>query len=115
MKRLEHARYRLSENKTELVKTETEWVSFKNRKNGIGLQQHELKALQVIREPKNEKELKAFLSAIQCLSKYIENLSAQTDLRQLVFVQNSHWTTEHSEAFIQSKKKITEIPVVLTK
>ena len=58
---------------------------------------------------------KLYLGAIQCLSKYIEKLSAQTDLRQLVFVKNSQWTTEHSEAFIQSKNKITEIPFVLTK
>ena len=56
--------------------------------------------------------MKSFLGAIQYLSKYIENLSAQTDLlRQLLKKKNNwNWSTEHSEAFNQLKQKITEIP-----
>ena len=51
--------------------------------------------------PKNEKELKSLLGAIQYLSKYIKNLSAQTDiLRKLPKKQNEWiWTEEHTEAF----------------
>ena len=53
--------------------------------NGIRPLQDKLKAIQELKEPKNEKELKSFLGAIQYLSKYIENLSAQKDLlRQLL-------------------------------
>ena len=80
--------------------------------NGIRPLQDKLKAIQELKEPKNEKELKSFLGAIQYLSKYIENLSAQTDLlRQLLKKKNNwNWTTEHSEAFNQLKRKITEIP-----
>ena len=48
------------------------------------------------------------------MSKYIENLSAQTDiLRQLLKKDNNwNWTTEHTKAFENLKQKITEIPCV---
>ena len=83
--KLENAGYRLSENKTEFFKSEIEWVGHKTDQNGIRPLQDKLKAIQELKEPKNEKELKSFLGAIQYLSKYIENLSAQTDLlRQLL-------------------------------
>ena len=48
--------------------------------NGIRPLQDKFKAIQELKEPKNEKELKSFLWAIQYLSKYIKTLSAQTDL-----------------------------------
>ena len=83
--KLENAGYRLSENKTEFFKSEIESVGHKIDQNGIRPLQDKLKAIQELKEPKNEKELKSFLGAIQYLSKYIENLSAQTDLlRQLL-------------------------------
>ena len=83
--KLENAGYRLSENKTEFLKSEEEWVRHKIDQNGIRPLQDKLKAIQELKEPKNEKELKSFLGAIQYLSKYIENLSAQTDLlRQIL-------------------------------
>ena len=78
--KLENASLRLSENKTEFLKSEIEWVGHKNDQNGIRPLQDKLKAIQELREPKNEKELNSFVGAIQYLSKNIENLSAQTDL-----------------------------------
>ena len=56
--------------------------------------------------------MKTFLRAIQNLSKYIENLSARTDLLTQLLKKNIEWiwTPEHSEAFTQLKNKITEIP-----
>ena len=61
---------------------------------------------------KNVKELKSFLGAVQSLSKYIENLSAQTDiLRQLLKKHTeSKWTEEHTGAFKNFKQRLTEIP-----
>ena len=104
--KLEKAGYRLSENKTEFFKSEVDWVGHKIDQNGIRPLQGKLKAIQELKEPKNEKELKSFVGAIQYLSKYIENLSAQTDfLRQLLKKNNEWiWTPEHSEAFTQLKK-----------
>ena len=65
-----------------------------------------------LKKPEHEKELNSFLGAIQYLSKYIENLSAQTDiLRQLLEKDNAwNWTDKHTAALENLKQKITEIP-----
>ena len=80
--------------------------------DGIRPLQDKLEAITKINIPKNEKELKSFLGAIQYLSKYIKNLSAQTDIfRKLLKKQNEWiWTEEHTEAFNNLKKLITQLP-----
>ena len=110
--RLENAGYRLSENKSEFFKSEVEWIGHKIDQNGIRPLQDKLMAIKNLKQPNNEKELKSFLGAIQYLSKYIDNLSAQTDsLRQLLKKdQDWLWTEEHTQAFENLKQKITEIP-----
>ena len=112
LSKLENVGYRLSESKSELFKTKTEWIGHKIDQNGIRPLQDKLLAIKNLQKPENEKELKSFLGAIQYLSKYIENLSAQTDvLRQLLKKGNDWiWTEEHTEAFENLKQKITEIP-----
>ena len=62
--KLGNATYRLSENRTEFYKTEIEWVGLKIDQNGTRPLQDKLKAIQEIKEPKKEKELKSFLGAI---------------------------------------------------
>ena len=110
--RLENAGYRLSESKSEFFKTEIEWIGHKIDQNGIRPLQDKLMAKRNLKQPNNEKELKSFLGAIQYLSKYIDNLSAQTDsLRQLLKKDTEWlWTEEHTRAFENLKQKITEIP-----
>ena len=110
--KLENAGYRLSGSKSKLFKTEIEWIGHKIDQNGIRPLQDKLLAIKELKEPKNEKELKSILGAIQYLSNYIENLSARTDiLRQLLKQDNDwNWTTEHTKAFEKIKQKITEIP-----
>ena len=108
---LENAGYRLSEGKSEFYKTEIEWIGHKIDQNGIRPLQHKLLARKNLKHPNNEKELKSFLGAIQYLSKYIDNLSAQTDsLRQLLKKDTEWLWTEHTRAFENLKQKITEIP-----
>ena len=111
MKKLEMAGYRLNPKKCEFFKKETEWIGHKIDQNGIRPLQDKLEAITKIEIPKNEKELKPFLGAIQYLSKYIENLSAQTDiLRKLLKKQNKWiWTDEHTKAFNNLKKLITQL------
>ena len=70
--KLENAGCRLSENKTEFFKSEVEWVGHKIDQNGIRPLQDRHKAIQELKEPKNEKELKSFLGAIQYLSKILK-------------------------------------------
>ena len=102
----------LSGNKSEFLKSEIEWIGHKIDQNGIRPLQDKLMAIKNLKQPNYEKELKSFLGAIQYLSKYIDNLSAQTDtLRQLLKKDNEWiWTEEHTAAFEKLKQKITEIP-----
>ena len=110
--RLENAGYKLSENKSKFFKTEIEWIGHKIDQNGIRPLQDKLMATKELKRPNNGKEFKSFLGAIQCLSKYINNLSAQTgSLRQLLKKDTEWiWTEEHTKAFENLKQKITEIP-----
>ena len=107
---LENAGYRLSESKSEFFKTEIEWIGHEIDQNGIRPLQDKLMPIKELKQPKNEKELKSFLGAIQYLSKHINNLSAQTDgLRQLLKIDNEWiWTYEHTRPFENLKQKITE-------
>ena len=56
-------------------------------------------AMNELKQPNNEKELTSFLGAIQ--SKYIDNLSAQTDSLRQLSKKNTEWiwTEEHTLAF----------------
>ena len=112
--KLENASYRLSESKSELFKTEIEWVDHTTDQNGIRPLQDKLLAIKELKKPENEKELKPFSAALLYLSKYIENPSAQTDiLRQLLKKDTECKKTEESTKAIENlKRKITEIPCV---
>ena len=82
MKKLEKAGYRLNPKKCDFFKNEAERFGHKIDQNGIRSIQDKVEAITKIEIPK---ELKSFLGAIQTFSKYIENLSAQTDiLRKLL-------------------------------
>ena len=52
---LEKAGYRLSKSKSELFKTEIEWIGHKIDQNGIRQLQDKLLAIKELKEPKNEK------------------------------------------------------------
>ena len=110
--KLENAGYRLSETKSKFFKTEIEWIGHRIDQVGIRPLQDKLLAIKELKQPNNEKELKSFLGAIRYLSKYIDNLSAQTDsLRQLLKKNNNWiWTEEHTLAFENLRQKITETP-----
>ena len=83
-----------------------------NDQQGIPSLQDKLEAITKLNRPKNEKELKSFLGAIQYLSKYIENLYANTDiLRKLLKKQDEwNWTEEPINAFNKLKEYLTNIP-----
>ena len=112
MRKLDEAGYRLHPKKCEFFKKEAEWVGHQTNQDEITQLQDKLEAITKINIPKNEKELKSFLGAIQYLSKYIKNLSAQADiLRNLLKKQNEWiWTEEKTEAFNTLKKLITQLP-----
>ena len=104
--KLENAGYRLSENKSELFKTEIEWIGHKIDQNGIRPLQDKLLAIKELKKTENEKEVKSFLGAIKYLPKYIENVSSHTNiLRQLLKIDTEwKWTKKHTKSFEKLKK-----------
>ena len=78
---------------------------------GIRPLQDKLEANTKINISKNEEKSKSFLWATQYLSKYIENLSANTDfLRKLLKTKNDWiWTDEHTNVFNKLEEGITKI------
>ena len=91
--------------------SKNKWVRHKIDQQGIRSLQDKSEAFTKIDISKNEKELKSFPGAIQYLSKYMENLSANTDiLRELLKKQNNWiWVDEHTEAFNKLKAGITKM------
>ena len=89
--KLENAGCRLSETKSEFFKTEIEWIGHRIDQVGIRPLQDKLLAIKELKQPNNEKELKSFSGALQFLSKYIDNLSAQTDSLRQLLKKNNNW------------------------
>ena len=73
--------------------------------------QDKLEALTKIIIPKKRKRGKVILGRNPIVSKYMENLSANTDfLRKLLKKQNDWiWTDEHTKAFHKLKEGITKV------
>ena len=114
--KLENAGYRLSENKSELFKTEIEWNGHKIDQNGIPQLQDKLLAMKELKKNEIEKELKSFLGSIEYLSKNNENLSTQTDISQQLLKNDTEWkwTEEHTEAAFENLRKLWRYRVWLT-
>ena len=112
MRKLDEAGYRLYLKICKFSRKEAEWVGHQINQDGIRPLQRQIGSDNKNKQTKNEKELKLFLGAIQYLSKYIKNISAQTDiLRKLLQKQNEWiWTEEHTEAFNKLKKLINQLP-----
>ena len=112
MKKLKQAGYKLNPKKCEFLKKEIEGVGHKTDQQEIPPLQDKLEAITKIKIPKNEKKLKSFLGATQYLSKYIENLSANTDILRKVLNKQKEWiwTYEHTNACNKLKEGITKIP-----
>ena len=91
-------------------KNETEWVRHKVDQQEIRPLQDTCDAITKINVPKNEK--KSIVGAIQYSSKYIKNLSTNTDILQKLLKKQTAWicTEEHTKSFNNLKNCVTRIP-----
>ena len=90
-------------------------MDYKIDQNGIRPLQDKLEAITKIEIPKNEKEIKSFLGAIQYLSTYMENLSAQTDiLRKLLKNRTSGNGQENIQTLQQPQKTNNPVTILST-
>ena len=59
--------------------------------NGIKPNEKKVEAIQKLKSPKNTKELKSFLGAIQYLAKFLPKLSGKTDRLRKLLKKNEPW------------------------
>ena len=110
LSKLQTTGYRASEKKTELFKKELTWLGYYIIQNGVKPIKDKTEAITKLEAPKNVKKLKSFLTSIQDLSKFINNLSKTTDRMRKLLKKDTKWdwTSEIDDDFKQLKKEITE-------
>ena len=110
--KLQEAGYRASERKTELFKKELTWLGYLINKNEVKPIQDKTDAITKLKAPTNTKELKSFLCSIQHLSKFLNNLSKNTDRMRKLLKKDVkwEWTKQINDDFEQVKKETTEAP-----
>ena len=84
LNKLEKTGYRASK-KSEFFMNRIRWLGHEIDESGIKPKEEKVEAILKLEPPKNKKELKSFLGAIQCMAKILPKLSERTDtLRKLL-------------------------------
>ena len=114
IKVLDEAGVRLKIEKCMIAKRETEWLGYILSAEGIKPINEKVQAITEKLRPKNLKDLRSFMGAINQLNKFIPNLAnICAPLRPLLKHDNEwKWEKEHEEAFEKIKeaiRKITEL------
>ena len=88
------------------------WLGHEIDENRIKPNEEKVEAILKLEPPKNTKELKSFLGAIQYMAKVLPKLSERTDrLRKLLKKSETwKWETEQEEDFGKIKQMLTEGP-----
>ena len=74
LRKLENAGYRSSEKKSEFFQNKMKWLGHEIDEDGIKPNKEKIKAMLDLKQPKNPKQLKSFLGAIQYLAKVLPRL-----------------------------------------
>ena len=108
----EKAVYRASKKKSEVFMNRIKWLGDEIDENGIKPNEENVEAILKLEPPKNMKELKLFLGAIQYMANFLPKLSERTDrLRKLLKKSETwKWGTEQEEDFGKIKQTLTEGP-----
>ena len=70
---------------------ETKWLGHKINENGMKPNQEKVEAILKLKSPKNTKDLKSFLGAIQYLEKFLPKLSERADRFRKLLKTNEPW------------------------
>ena len=112
LNQLEKAGYRASKRKSEFFMNRKKWLGHEIDENGIKPNEEKIEAIQKLNPPKNTKELKSFLGAIQYMAKFLPKLSEQTDRLRKLLKKNEpwNWGEEKQKDFEKIKRMLTEGP-----
>ena len=84
-KKLDEDNLRINVSKCHFAKTEIEWLELKFTQSGFAPLESKTEAILALSAPKNQKQLRFFLGSVDCLEKFIPNLSQLCHpLRQLL-------------------------------
>ena len=97
LKKLENAGYRASERKSEFFLNKTKWLGHEIDETRIKPNKEKVKAILELKHPKNQKQLKSFLGAIQYLAKFLLRLSERTERLLRLLKKDSTWNWEKQE------------------
>ena len=96
LKKLQPSGYRASERKSEVFLKKIKWLGHEINETGIKPNTENVRAIIELKHPENQKQLKSFLGAIQCLAKF--------------FGPEWNWGKEQDENFNNMRKLLTEEP-----
>ena len=110
--KLQNVGDRASGKETELFKKELTWLGYYINQEGVKPIKDKTEAITKLKAPKNVKEVYSFLSSIQHLSKFINNLSKKTERMRKLLEKDVkwEWTPETEKDFERLKNEITEAP-----
>ena len=112
LKLLQDGGYRAGKNKTEFCLQETVWLGHHISRDGIKPNEEKTLPITKLNHPKNPKELKSFLGAVQYFSKFIKDLSKLTDRMRQLLRKNVkwEWTEERNNDFTTVKETLSKLP-----
>ena len=101
MKILEEAGIRLKEKKCQIAQSETEWLGYQLTATGVKPMDSKIQAISDKLKPRNLKDLRSFMGAINQMNRFIPNLAKLcAPLRPLLSKDTKwDWKTEHDQAF----------------
>ena len=114
MKKLESVHLKLNDQKTELRKSEVEFLGHLINKDGVQPDPAKVSAIKNMPDQQNVTELRRILGMINFLGRYIPNLS--TTLRPMTELLESDktwsWEESQSAAFTKIKESLSNLPAL---
>ena len=111
LRKLEDVGYRASERKSEIFLNKTKWLGHEIEETGIKSNKEKVKAILDLKHPKNQKQLKSFLGAIQYLAKFLTRLSEKkTEKLRRTPEKGMELGKEQDEDFNHVEVMLTEEP-----
>ena len=110
-KKLDSRKLQLKEDKCKIAKNEIEWLGFDISEKGVKPHNEKTQGISGKMKPKNLKDLRSYLGAVNQLIKFIPGLAQLTEpFRDLLKTDgNWEWKEKHDIAFDQVQKSLQNI------
>lgn len=105
---------KFKKNKTQLAVKRILYLGHEISEEGIEISKDKVTAIQNMEKPNNKKELQVFLGMINYLSRFLPNMSKETEVLRNLLKNDTCWKWDSNEeyCFIRLKSLICEAPVL---